>query len=51
LTFIVLDPEIIANGSHLLAHLVVVAAAARSPQAAVFLTFFSSVSHNSCLPF
>ena len=46
LTFIVLDPEIVADGDHLLAHLVVVAAAARSPELAVFLAFFSSASHN-----
>jgi len=32
---LILDPEIIADGDHLLAHLVAVAAAARSPELAV----------------
>ncbi len=31
LTLIILDPEVIADGNHLLAHLVVVAATARTP--------------------
>jgi hypothetical protein len=48
---IVLDPEIIADRHHLLAHLVVVApAAARSPELAVVLAliapFYSSASHH-----
>jgi hypothetical protein len=45
LTALVLDPEIVPDGDHLLAHLVAVAASARSPKLAVVLSFFSSTSH------
>jgi hypothetical protein len=43
---IVLDPEIIADGHHLLAHLVVVTTAAWSSKLAIITSFFSSTWHN-----
>jgi len=44
LPVIILDPEVVTNGSHLLAHLVAVAASVRSPKLAILLPFLSSTS-------
>jgi hypothetical protein len=47
---VILDPEVVADGNHLLAHLVMVSApAARSSELAVITSFLSSAWHNCCL--
>jgi hypothetical protein len=55
LAVFILDPEIVANSHHLLAHLVAVAPATRSPELPIVLAFvtpfFSSTSHRLTSPF
>jgi hypothetical protein len=51
LTTIILDPEIVANRDHLLAHLVVVASTAWSPELTIVTPFFSSSWHFTISPF